>query len=436
MNMQPTDVSIRPSGNSIMPNDAKLPVTQPFGRLEVVDALRGFALLAIVLLHCLEHYNLFYTPEWQPQWLNTLDSYVTDSIWFLFAGKAYATFSLLFGFSFYIQLRNARKRGFDFRLRFVWRLLLLACFAQLHALFYNGDILLFYAVCGFILIPASSWNDRAVIIVAIILLLQPIDWIHMLTAHFDPSYTDTSSRFVEFAVQAEHVAINGNIWQVLADNISNGQLYSNFWQVEAGRICQTPALFLIGMWLGRRNMFVKTGQSTRFWRRVLIISIASFLAVSLLKSVITPHLVQATWKSHFDIALGLPANFCIMAVWVSFFTLCWFAAKGKGYKFQRITISFGRMSLTNYIMQSIIGVTLFYNFGFGLYRYCGGTLSMTIGIAIVSAITLFSRKWLSVHRQGPLEYLWKKLTWLPAGRQRTNCAGRNAYGKGERSTTD
>lgn len=392
-------------------------------RIEVVDALRGFALLAIVLLHSMEHYNLFHLPQWQPEWLNTLDGYVTETVWLLLAGKAYATFSLLFGFSFYIQMRNARRRGDDFRLRFAWRMLLLAGFAQLHATFYNGDILLFYAFCGLILIPASSWSNRTLLIVAGILLLQPIDWIHMIIAHFDPSYIDTNSRFAQFAVQAEHVALHGNLWQTITDNIGNGQLYSNFWQVEAGRICQTPALFLLGMWLGRKEMFIHSEKSIRFWKNALVIATGAAVSFYILKTSVSPLLSQTTWISHFGIATGLPFNFAMMTIYVSIFVLCWFAASDKGYRFQRITISFGRMSLTNYIFQSIIGVTIFYNFGFGLYNYCGGTLSFLIGVAISATLIILSNKWLESHRQGPLEWLWKKLTWLPG--QRTSWAGRN-----------
>ena len=70
------------------------------GRLECVDALRGFALIAIVILHSIEHYNLFAAITWEPQWLVWLDGKIVEVIWFLMAGKAYATFSLLFGFSF------------------------------------------------------------------------------------------------------------------------------------------------------------------------------------------------------------------------------------------------------------------------------------------------------------------------------------------------
>lgn len=91
------------------------PILKPSERLKVVDSLRGFALLAIVLLHNLEHYNLYFIPDFYPEWLQSIDKFFWDMIFFLFAGKAYATFSLLFGFSFYIQFSNARKKGIDFR---------------------------------------------------------------------------------------------------------------------------------------------------------------------------------------------------------------------------------------------------------------------------------------------------------------------------------
>ena len=77
-------------------------------RIEVVDALRGVALFAIVILHCFEHYNLYYMPDCQPHWLTALDKGVWDTVWFLFGGKAFSTFSLLFGLSFFIQFDNAK----------------------------------------------------------------------------------------------------------------------------------------------------------------------------------------------------------------------------------------------------------------------------------------------------------------------------------------
>lgn len=155
-------------------------------RLDVVDSLRGFALLAIVLIHSMEQYNILYTPQNLPEWLSALDTKVMNTVFFLFAGKAYATFSLLFGFSFYIQLRNARKRGTDFRGRFAWRMFLLFLFSQFHALFYNGDILLLYSVVGLFLILVCDLKDRTVLILAVICLLQPVEWLRVIYVLFIP----------------------------------------------------------------------------------------------------------------------------------------------------------------------------------------------------------------------------------------------------------
>lgn len=387
----------------------------PSYRLEVVDALRGFALFAIVLLHNLEHYNIFYGDMVRAEWLQWLDAKMTEIIYFLFAGKAYATFSLLFGFSFFIQMRNARKRGVDFRMRFAWRMLLLVGFSQFHALFYNGDILLLYAVCGLILIPASSWSNRTVLWVAAVLMLQPYCWAKIGYALMNPGYVDTNSLFMQFAASAEEVGRNGNLWQTLGNNIWNGQLYSNFWQVEAGRLFQTPALFLLGMWLGRKSYFEKTDESRAFWFKAFVSALLLCIPLYLLKELVPQSISNVTIRSYYGIAIPMLYNFAFMTLLVSAFVLMWFYA-GNGYKAQRFITPFGRMSLTNYIGQSIMGVTLYYHFGFNLWCKTGAFESTLIAVAIFVVLLLFSRSWLAGHRQGPLEYLWKKGTWLGSNR--------------------
>lgn len=77
-------------------------------RINVVDGLRGFIILAILLLYNLEHFDFYYFPENLPGWLKAIDSVVWDTIFFLFGGKAYGIFSLLFGFTFYLQLNRQR----------------------------------------------------------------------------------------------------------------------------------------------------------------------------------------------------------------------------------------------------------------------------------------------------------------------------------------
>ena len=148
-------------------------------RIEVVDALRGFAVMAIILVHNLEHFIFPVYPTEQPAWLAVLNDGVFNVIFSLFAGKAYAIFALLFGFTFYIQCHNQTKKGKDFGYRFLWRLVLLLGFATLNAAFFPaGDVLLLFAVVGLVLFLVRKWSDKAILITAIILLIQPIEWYH------------------------------------------------------------------------------------------------------------------------------------------------------------------------------------------------------------------------------------------------------------------
>ena len=148
-------------------------------RIEMVDALRGFAVLAILLVHHVEHFIFSVYPTDLPAWLSTLDSGVFNATFSLFAGKAYAIFSLLFGFTFYIQCENQRRKGKDFGYRYLWRLVGLTLLATLNAAFFpGGDVLLLYAIMGLVLFLVRRWSDKAVLIAAIVFTLQPIEWYH------------------------------------------------------------------------------------------------------------------------------------------------------------------------------------------------------------------------------------------------------------------
>ena len=383
-------------------------------RLDVVDALRGFALMAIVVLHSMEQYNICLPPAGQPEWLNSLDKGVGHFIFLLMAGKAYATFSLLFGFSFFIQLSNERERGGDFRLRFAWRMLLLFLFSQIHALFYNGDILLLYSVVGLLLIPVCQLKDRAVFWIALFCLLLPWEWARVICAAFDGSYNPTSNEFLIFRKLAEPAMQGGSFIDLLVSNITNGQLYNNYWQVEHGRIFQSAGLFMMGMLLGRRKYFIEGNDSRRMWKKLILWCAVAFLPVWFLPDILSFSGVDGDFLIRTEDPLTtiftMWGNLLMMGVMVGVFVLVWF--RTNGLSIQRFIIPFGRMSLSNYMIQSVIGVFLFYGYGLALYKFCGMTTSMLIGLGIVFLLLLASRRWLASYRQGPLEYLWKKGTWL------------------------
>ena len=72
----------------------------------------------------------------------------------------------------------------------------------------------------------------------------------------------------------------------------------------------------------------------------------------------------------------------------------------------------GKMSLSNYIIQSMLGATIYYGFGLGLYRLTGASVSLIIGLALLILQWYFCRYWMRTHRYGPLEGIWHKLTWI------------------------
>ena len=108
--------------------------------------------------------------------------------------------------------------------------------------------------------------------------------------------------------------------------------------------------------------------------------------------------------------LDMWQKFAFTAVLVASFVLLYRTAR-----FRRATDSlrfYGRMSLTNYIVQSVAGALIFFPFGLGLASLCGYTLSLLVGLAVFVLQVAFCRRWLRNHRQGPLESLWHRLTWL------------------------
>lgn len=130
-------------------------------RVDVADVLRGLAVMGIIILHSIEHFNFYSFPDTagQSAWLNFSDKAIWNGLFFMFGGKAYAIFALLFGFSFFIQDDNQRLRGNDFRLRFCWRLILLFLIGNINASFFTAEVLVLYSLVGFIL-PLTCPAER------------------------------------------------------------------------------------------------------------------------------------------------------------------------------------------------------------------------------------------------------------------------------------
>lgn len=379
-------------------------------RLDVIDALRGFAIVSIMLVHNLEHFDLDFTVNGLPAWLKSLDKVIWDTVFFLFGGKSYAIFSLLFGVTFFIQFDKRAERGEDFRPRFAWRLLLLLGFGIVNSLFYEGDILSFYAVVGLLLIPVARLRDGAVLAIAFVLILQPFEWGAYFRALADPALQVANpTSWTYFGLSGAYLT-GDSISATFIGNLTNGKLAAVHWSWEQGRFCQMLALFMCGMLAGRRALFVASSDSQRFWRRTLIWAAPSFALLYMLKNALGQMLPADAIRQPLSTIIGSWSNLAFMLVLVSGFVLLY--QSGALTRMLRVFAPLGRMSLTSYMVQSVLGSTIYYGFGFGLYRYTGATYCLLIGIALAVLQGTFSAWWLRRHRQGPLEALWHRATWI------------------------
>lgn len=383
-------------------------------RIEVVDALRGFAVMAIILVHNLEHFIFPVYPTDSPNWLNILDQGIFNGIFSLFAGKAYAIFALLFGFTFYIQTNNQRKRGKDFGYRFLWRLILLVGFATLNAAFFPaGDVLLLFVVTGPILFFTRNWSNKAIIITSVIFLLQPIEWYHYIANLINPTHRLPNLKVGEMYAEVAEYIKGGNFWDFILGNITLGQKASLLWAINAGRFFQTAGLFLLGSYIGKKQLFVSSEKNLHFWVKTLIVSAIAFAPLYTLKDLImdnTP-IIRQTAGTAFDMWQKLAFTLVLAASFILLYQNKKFHNRVNNLCF------YGRMSLTNYIAQSIIGAIIYFPFGLYLAPYCGYTVSLLIGFFTFLLQVKFCKWWLSKHKQGPLELIWHKWTWLGVNKQ-------------------
>jgi uncharacterized protein len=380
------------------------------GRIDVADALRGFAILGILLVHSVEHYNFFVFPPHDNQLLAFFNRLLSDSIFFVFAGKAYAIFALLFGFSFFIQDDNQLKKGYDFRLRFLWRLVILAVWGFINCMFYTGDVLVIFAVMGLLLAATARFSNKVVLTIAILLLSQPMEWLGIIYAAFNPDFTLGEKMFGVYYMQTIPVLTNGNLWETMVMGIKSGFLYCFLWWVEEGRIFQLGALFLFGMLLGRCRLFLDEPKHIKFWRYTLITGIVCYFPLNGLHALL-PKFIESKVIVHLlDTILSCYTNFAFLGFLVSLFVLSYYKTSLR--KLQTKLAPYGRMSLSMYLSQSVLGGFVFYNWGLGLSSVLSITASVAVGLLIFGLQYTFACWWLKSHKQGPLEYIWKRLTWL------------------------
>lgn len=380
-------------------------------RVDLADVLRGFAVMGIMLLHCIEHFNFYSFPDTSNQGalLNFTDRAIWDGLFFTFGGKAYAIFALLFGFSFFIQHDNSRMRGYDFRLRFCWRLFLLFIIGNINACFFTAEILVMYSLIGFVLVATCRLSTRTLLLLSAVMMLQPVAIYNVVRAALDPAYVTPSIPTGQYWAAAFEMQSHGTFWETVKVNLVDGQIASLAWAWDHGRIFQTAGLFILGMVIGRQGWLLRS--SMKLWGRILAFSLIAFFPLHGLNAMLPGFIENANVMKPLGIILSSLSNLAFMFILVSGVFFAFYSTKRLSRLLSRL-IPYGRMSMTNYVTQSIMGSFIFYNWGLGLHSHLGITASVGVGVVLFILQYAVCKWWMGSHHHGPMEWLWKRATWI------------------------
>jgi uncharacterized protein len=382
-------------------------------RIDVIDVLRGFTLLGIALVHFTEQFYAGPPPKIHENMVvhNLADGIVSGFIGIFISGKFFMIFSFLFGFSFFIQLDKSDGSP-RFIFRFAWRLIVLFAIGLIHHLHYRGDILTIYAMLGFGLLISYRLPDKILLWLALILVFN----VPTIISRTIPIITQTAN---DALLPGDQVALetyfntfkSGSYLEILRANFYEFGGKMNF-QIVFGRIYITMGLFLLGLYAGRKNFFGDVQPSKRLMTKALwtllgcvIVTVFIFGALQMAGVEITQSIGFLVGGTAYDVF-----NTCLSCIYVCF--LISLFQKDVWRNRLMIFYSVGRMGLTTYLMQAVIGVAIFSGIGLGLLGDIGAAVCALIGIVAFIAQIFFSNFWLRKFQYGPVEWLWRSVTYF------------------------
>ena len=392
-------------------------------RIETLDVLRGFALFGILLVNM----TLFSWPVYrvliaEQAWATRTDVIADWIVRFLAEGKFYPLFSFLFGLGMTIQLERAGTRGANFVRLFCRRLLALLGIGLAHAfLIWEGDILVWYALLGFLLLAFRQRRPRTLLVWAAIFLLIPVAICALIWGLFavgsllpeiaqviETEMAREGESYARLAEENLRVFAHGSLAEIFAARASNVVFMWRFTWFFAPTLF---AMFLLGVYAGQRRIPQDTEANLAFLRRTLVWGLVVGLPANAVYAVTfglrNPLNVNLIWViSAGLVALGGPALGLSYAAAITLLL-----RRDHWRNKLRPVAAAGRMALSNYLFQSLVCTTIFYSYGLGWYGSMGRTTGLGLAAAIYVAQVLLSVWWLKRFRFGPAEWLWRTLTY-------------------------
>ncbi len=389
--------------------------TRSEDRILLLDVLRGFALFGILFVNMtwFTGYAVIGADERAALGTQGIDSVTAFLIHVFVDSKFWSLFALLFGVGFAIQCRRAAARDAAFAPYFSRRMIILLAIGLLHAVFiWFGDIVSLYAATGLVLLVFCRASDRAVLRWAIIGLLLPVlvsaGWLaaELMSGPQDAPAVDPGHGPAELLVYFG----GGTYAEVLS---ANWAFLKERWflAVYEGRFFKLLGMFLLGVAMTRAGIFDDPSRHRPLLKNILrwglIVGVPANIALAAFAgSVSLRPPTLAGWSVATISTVGIPA-------------LCLAYAAGLTLLFQQdswrrrlaLFAPVGRMSLTNYVLQSVIGIAIFYGIGLGLWGRIGATWSVPVIALIFVTQAIISALWLRRFTYGPLEWLWRSLSY-------------------------
>jgi uncharacterized protein len=353
-------------------------------------------------------------------WTGIMDTIATSLIILLIQGKFYIMFSFLFGLGFAIFFERAKAKTKRPTLLFYRRLFILLLIGFAHAFFiWFGDILVVYALLGFLLPLFVNRKPLTILIWAFLLffgsifvltsIMLLVAFVKMVDADIMAETMQTLFADMECRIESSfHAYGHGTFAEIMAQRASD-----TFWGYEQLFFVSFAifAIFLLGLYAGKRAIF----QNIEANLTLVKISWWSGLVIGFPLSIVNLfcRIQMAGDPFSFYGAFHTGATFLGDAGLCLFFitSIVLLYHQGKWLHLFKPLAYAGRMALSNYLIQSIVCTTIFYSYGFGLYGKVGPALGIILAIAIFAVQIFISRYWLERFQFGPMEWIWRCLTY-------------------------
>jgi uncharacterized protein len=391
--------------------------TDPKQRIEILDILRGFALLGIIFNNMQYLSGYAFTPF---DTLKQITNFQLDEGFYKFldiviTAKFYTLFSFLFAVGFYIQLAKHKEDSADFLTVYRRRMFILLLIGVIHSLIWFGDILLSYALIGFLLILFRNVKPKNLLRWSIIFLLMPFFIDLIIFPFFEMpdtvglinimpvvhvSYPDITPETVF------NIYRNGSLAEIFILNFRE-LLWKYLGYIPSGGYFTLPGIFILGYYLASIGFFKEKTKSNALLVISLVIGLLATISARALGG--SPYRFPPTLPNIlFKFLLSTGQIFMCIFYITSIFKI---VQTSIGKRIFSYLIPVGRMALSNYLFQTIIMTIIFYNFGFNLFGRIGLITTGGIAIFILTLQIIFSNIWLRHFRFGPFEWLWRSLTY-------------------------